>query len=247
MSRDSQDLHDHAVPRVHRDAYQGDRISITYRVLRAGATSQSSTTSSQSRPSAALSPRRILILSDSKNSSFDCSQLHGPVIAFRENLFYLRDLERHRLAIEQSDVVLISSGINDIRNNKIGATRLHDHVKHFTSQFPNTQFIFDSISPLAMRADRFNVTNRVIDKLNELLLNMSLRSDNFKLFDNTLFGVSHLARDGLHLNLSGKTVLSNCWVHCILIRLGIKRGNLPLRRYYINIANNFRTLASKPG
>ncbi len=245
MSRDSQDFFDHAVPRVNHSNYQGARISVTYRVLSTAGSAQtsptgSSGTTSYNHPPGLPTPKRVLILSDSKNSSFDCSLFHGPVVAFRQNLYYLRDLERHRRAIEHSDIVLISSGINDIRKNNIDAVKLHNHVRHFTSQFHNTEFLFDSISPLAMTADRFNVTNRCIDELNELFLNLSLHSDNFKLFDNILFGLPHLARDGLHFNMSGKTVLSNCWVHCVLIRLGIKRGSLPLRHKFRRIANDFR-------
>ena len=67
----------------------------------------------------------------------------------------------------------------------------------------------------------------------------SLRTFNFKLFDNVKFGMPHLARDGLHLNLAGQSLLSECWVHCILLALGLKRGYLPLRRQYRNLCCEF--------
>ena len=98
-----------------------------------------------------------------------------------------------------------------------------------------TQLIFDAISPVSMTADRFNKLNDNIEDLNELMLQYSLRSDKFKLFDNIHFGLSHLAKDGLHLNSSGKTVLSAIWVNCILIRLGIRRGSLPLRHKFLRM------------
>ena len=60
-----------------------------------------------------------------------------------------------------------------------------------------------------------------------------------KLFDNLCFGLPHLARDGIHLNLTGKNVLSHCWVNVILIKLGLKRGNLPLRHNFLRIADDF--------
>ena len=107
-------------------------------------------------------PRRVLILSDSKNMTFDCSILREPVVAFRENLFYLRDLYKHKQSIEQTDIVLISAGINDMRHKKASPITLHNHLRAFTSQF-KTEFLFDSISPLSMCADRFNNLNNAID------------------------------------------------------------------------------------
>jgi hypothetical protein len=55
-----------------------------------------------------------------------------------------------------------------------------------------------------------------IDHVNELILKLSIRTANVKLFDNVSFGLSHLARDGLHLNETGKHLFSDCWVHSIL-------------------------------
>ncbi len=161
------------------------------------------------------------------------------MIVFREDCYYLRDLHKHRTSIEQADLVLISVGINDLRHNKVDPWTLHDHLRHFSRQFCNTQIIFDAISPLAMIADQFNHTNNRIERLNELLLNLSLRSKNFKLFDNLSFGLPHLARDGLHFNDSGKAVLSQCWVNCILISLGFRRGGLPLCHKFVRIATDF--------
>ena len=102
-------------------------------------------------------------------------------------------------------------------------------------------FIFDAISPLTMNADRFNRLNNNIDKLNKLLVQLSLRSDNFKLFDNVNFGLPHLARDGIHFNESGKAVLSNCWVHAILISLGFRKGVFPLRHSFVRIVRDYHS------
>ena len=81
--------------------------------------------------------------------------------------------------------------------------------------------------------------NDAIDTFNELMLNFSLRRDNFKLFDNLSFGLPHLSRDGLHLNQTGKSVLTNCWVQSVLVRLGLRRGSLPLRFKFLNMARDF--------
>ena len=167
------------------------------------------------------------------------SVLHEPVVAFREDLFHLRDLNQHFRSIEQADVVLLSAGINDLRKHHAHPSTLHDFIERSVDQYKNTKFIFDSISPLSMNADRFNHMNQSIDKLNMALFELSLRTFNFKLFDNVKFGMPHLARDGLHLNLAGQSVLSECWVHCILLALGLKRGYLPLRRQYRNLCCEF--------
>ena len=104
-----------------------------------------------------------------------------------------------------------------------------------------TQFIFDSVSPLSISADRFNTDNICIDRLNELLLKLSLRSGNFKLVDNLSFGLPHLAKDGLHFNINGKNVLSRHWVNCTLIRLGLRRGSLPIRTQFRTIFHEFQS------
>ena len=51
-----------------------------------------------------------------------------------------------------------------------------------------------------MNADRFNNMNKTIDQLNMALFELSICTANFKLFDNLKFGISHLARDGIHFN-----------------------------------------------
>ena len=126
MTRSSQNLYDHAVDRLDPTAYELPRISITYRVLRSPAPpnaraqrTQRVANSQKSSPSrypnsSSANRKRVLILSDSKNSTFDCTAFRDP-IAFRSNLFYLRDLADHSEAIKQSDIVLISAGINDIK------------------------------------------------------------------------------------------------------------------------------------
>ncbi len=155
-------------------------------------------------------------------------------------MYFLRDLNKHCRAVEQADIVLISAGVNDLMKNAVSARLLHDHVRAFISRFPNTQFLFDSVTPLAMRADRFNLLNDTIERLNELMFRCSLHHKNFKLFDNLEFGLAHLTKDGLHLTHTGQSVMSSCWVNCILVRLGLRRGPLPIRRRYFDMARDSR-------
>jgi alkylated DNA repair dioxygenase AlkB len=251
MTRHSQDYWDHAVPRLDNTLEPETRISITYRMITSSSNSRqhtdetgrrNSATDRRPQPQRAAPPQRpkkVLILSDSKNADFDCSLLQDPVVAFREPLFYLRDLDKHSVAINQGDVVLISAGLNDIRFGRADPWTLHNHLRHVARRFPRTQFLFDSISPLTMTADPYNKVNRDINATNELVLKLSLRTANFKLFDNLKFGLPHLSRDGTHFNGLGKSLLSECWVWCILKALGRKDGPLPLRVMFSNIASDF--------
>ena len=251
MTRSSQDLFTHEVLKPTDDS--SPRMSFTFRSLRPATTAQSA-------PSAPSAPRtrssqppkpstkqqhpgqkRVLILSDSKNRQFDCSLFRSPrITAERKDLFLLRDLREHRDAISKADIVLISAGVNDLRRTRIRASTLLNHLRDFTRLFPRTRFLFDSVSPLAMRADRFNSLNREIDDLNESLFRFSLQSSNFKLFENTRFSLAHLSSDGIHLTKKGQLVLSESWVGAVLINLGLWSGSLPIRRAYRNIYERYR-------
>jgi hypothetical protein len=137
--------------------------------------------------------------------------------------------------------VLISAGVNDLRRSRAATPlSLHDYVKDLTSQYPKTQFIFDAVSPVSLKSDPYHSLNDSINRLNLLLFQLSLRSRNFKLFDNLSFGLAHLARDGLHLNEQGKDAVSSCWVHAILVTLNFRAGPLPLRQPYIIMHLGYR-------
>lgn len=253
MTRKSQDFWDHSVPKIKPEDFQGKRLSITFRKLERQGSRRSRAQTRQHSPSSPSSaaaprdtstrpnskpPRKVLILSDSKNASFDVSLFKEPIVAFRENLFNLRDLDQHSNAIRNVDVVLISAGVNDLKHGRADPVTIHDHLANVTRRF-KTQFLFDAISNVTMNADRFNRLNDNINYLNELMLQYSLRSDNFKLFDNLVLGTPHLAKDGLHLNNSGKAVVSACWVNCVLKALGLRGGGLPLRYSFRSIADSF--------
>ena len=241
MTRSSQDVFDHAVPETDNDN-DGVRISITFRMLAPVSTNtrraQTSATHNTNM-NVTDKTRRVLILSDSKNATFDCSLLRNPVVCFREDLFYLRDIDRYSTLISKADIVLISAGINDLQKNRVSPRQLHDHMREFVQrinrQYPNTRILFDAITPLSMTADRFCVLNNNIDQLNKLLVELSVCSRNFKLFDNLSFGLPHLAKDGIHLNDAGKRVVTANWINCILIALQFRVAFLPLRQNFMGI------------
>lgn len=256
MSRQSQDLYDHAVPPVTAVLPPGldtTRISVTFRMLRsleeakkASRRRPGTSSPSPSRASTRAKPIKVLVLSDSKNRSFDCSLLKDPVVAFRKDLFYIRDIKDHIPAIEQSDVVLISSGVNDLRFAGARPGDLHALLRDFTGRFPRVKFLFDSISPVALRADPNQGLNRAIGATNWMVINLSMRVKNFRLFDCTSFGMSHLARDGIHLTNQGQDILSEGWVRAVLISLRFIKTDLPLRKDFRDLVSR-RLGGPKPG
>ena len=125
MTRESQDYFDHSVPETE---VAGTRISITFRMLEQPTKDNRQLTMTNPVNSATQETNKlhkVLILSDSKNTTFDCSQLREPVVCFRENMFYLKDLDKYSRQVGQADVVLISAGINDLLHNNVNARTIH--------------------------------------------------------------------------------------------------------------------------
>ena len=184
--------------------------------------------SSHNRHRQTFKSKTVLILCDSKNDSFDCSQLRKPIIAYKHTLFYLENLDRYSQEVQKADIVLISAGIYDIIRKRLHASMIHDHVRKFIVQFPKTRFIFESVTRLKWDASRSNShINKTIDRFNKLMLQCSLDHENIEFFDNVKFRRTHLSADGLYLDYNGQAVLSKCWIHCILLMGGIRYGSLP--------------------
>ena len=149
--------------------------------------------------------KAVLILCDSKNDSFDCSQLHKPITANKHTVFCLEDLNRYSQEVHESDIVLISAGIYDIIKKGLHANILHDHVRDFIVQFPKTRFIFESVTALECDGSRKNSEiNKTIDRFNKLMFRCSLDHDNIDYFDNVRFRQTHLSADGLYLDHNGQ-------------------------------------------
>lgn len=144
-------------------------------------------------------------------------------------------------AIDSSD--LVNAGINGIIKVGADARTLHGHILYIASKFLKTQFLFDSIYPVNLNADRSSRVNDCIDKVNEYIFKLSLRTKNLKLFDSLNFGLPHLKGYGLHLNNSRKVALSSYWLSSILIRLGIKKSNLSIKQQYRTIFYDFKLRA----
>ena len=60
--------------------------------------------------------------------------------------------------------------------------------------------------------------------------------------DNLRFGLSHLAKDGLHFTATGKNILTRHWIDSILKRLGLMHGTLPIRRQFRYFVQEFQSM-----
>ena len=141
MTRESQDKFDH---QICKEPNRTGRISFTYRLL-------------NPPPTRSRKTQKIQVLTDSRNETFDCSLFKNDLVCFSESMYTLRDLGEHYNSIGQADYVLISSGINDFMQLKTPAHVLTSHMEQFAKNaaiyHPNTSILFESINPVALRAD----------------------------------------------------------------------------------------------
>ena len=110
----------------------------------------------------------------------------------------------------------------------------------YTSQFPNNQFIFDSVSPAALNADPYNKLNDSVDRLNKLLVQLSFWSSKFKLFKN-IYNLGFLIKHGTYCTLM---TLKNCFIRVLGTRNSCHirfffTGSLPLRRPYNDLYHDY--------
>ena len=245
MSKVSQGNYDHGIPETSDDV--DERISLTFRLIKPARVSDLRT-SNMNSPRAPLleahhSPKKVLILSDSRNLSFDTSDFKSQsVVCFKEPCYTLDSISQHENKIAQADVVLISTGINDIIRERGDALQLFDYLRNlmesYYNKYPSKIFIFYAVSDVS---GKFIDFNPVIDQFNDYCFEMSLRLSNFKLFNNLFFDTNrHLASDGLHLSKYGKWSASVIWTQSAEIVLGIRSAKLPLRPRYLERLNEFQ-------
>ena len=185
-------------------------------------------------------PTTLLILADSRNRHVDVSSFPKSLVIYRRDCFYIRDLEGHGEEIANADIVILSVGINDMRFGKRSPWELHCMLRDLSVSYPSTTFLFDAILGLSAHAGNrsLNVynTNNKCEQLNMNMMHYSLRSVNFKLFDNIRFGPPHLSRDGVHMTPEGRRLMTECWVEAVKIYMGLGRArSLPLRREFADL------------
>ena len=251
MTRLSQDHFDHSIP---EDASRvGPRASVTLRFIVDPKSIEPKFEPTVSKPSqqSTASIKRVLVLTDSRNKTFDPSIFREPVVCFKQMLYNLNQLPAHREEISKADIVVLSCGVNDICRLRAGGWSLFSYlenlIKEAQTRFPNTTFLFGSVSPVGRNIDRNNIFNKEINEFNKLCFNMSLRYTNFYLFDNIRYKPQHLARDGIHLTEWGKKSLSSAWVHSVLTFLGFRRGPLPIREEYQELFRQHNSSSQRVG
>ena len=236
MSKDSQSDFDHAIPAFEPEHDVGVRISLTFRLIKPTVRpvyrSTQKTEIKASLPKA--QQKRILVLSDSKNLSFDTSEIKNPnIVCFKEACYRIVDIKNFENKIAVADVVLISTGINDILRGESARDVFEDLrnlIENYRNRFPNTMFLFYAVSDVT---GKYYSYNHIVDELNDYCFKMSLREKHFKLFNNIFFNMyTHLARDGLHLSKLGKWSASVIWIQAIMCVLGFRKAALPLRPRY---------------
>ena len=242
MSKASQTNYDHAIPESDEDV--GVRISLTFRLIEPTRGSASATPhiTRAPPPQARHSPKRVLVLSDSKNLGFDTSDFKsGSVACFKEACYTLDSIPQHESKIALADVVLISTGVNDIIKERGDVLQLFDYLRSlmesYYAKYPDKKFIFYAITEVSSRFIDYNST---IDIFNDYCFEMSLRLPNFKVFNNLFFDTNrHLASDGLHYSKYGKWSASAIWTQAAECALGIRDARLPLRPRYLERLDEF--------
>ena len=149
MSKASQRSFDHAIPSLSDDV--GERISCTFRLIKPSSRPINHYRNSNIRARTPLletkhDPKRILILSDSRNLGFDPSEFKDPSIAcFKEACYTLADIREHDAKIALADVILISAGVNDIlRGDNVSDIFLNLRIlmEHYNRKFPEKNSYF---------------------------------------------------------------------------------------------------------
>ena len=239
MSQSSQTVFDHGIPAT--DAAVGTRISLTFRLI------NEVPAKNKSNPRDTLEAgnklKRVLILSDSRNLSFDPNEFQNQdIVCFKETCYTVTDIINHEPQIAKSDVVILSCGVNDFIRHKSDPLRLSNYLRSklniFAEKYPNTFFLLYTVSPCT--GDRYFEINSRIAHFNDICFSLSLKLQNFRIFDNLFFNESqHLAHDGLHLTRYGKWSASTVWVQAACIVLGYRKTPLPLRISYKNWLDQF--------
>ena len=190
-----------------------------------------------------INEMRVLILTDSRNLNFDVKYLKSPIKCTTYPMYHLNHITQVEPLIAESDLVLISSGVNDITQWRADGAEVADFMISFLTtarqKFPNTQFLFNSIAPTNLVANINDAYLRHIHTINRDIFNHCITSPNATFFDNENLDWDHISNDGIHLTPAGKKSLSKCWVNVILRCFGFRRGPVPLRPSFRNIAYRY--------
>ena len=191
---------------------------------------------------------KILILSDSRNLTFDTESLRSNrdcnIICKTKSMYHMKHIIRHEEDIINSDIVIISCGVNDIiKWNSFGkevAEFLIQFVEKVKTRNPQVRFLFSSIMPTSIDSHLNNAYLRHIDMINASIFEYTINSSNIKVFDNLQYQWNHLAQDGIHLTPRGRASLSDSWILAVTSTVDVGSqfyGSLPIRPRFTKIMN----------
>ena len=116
------------------------------------------------------------------HAKFPCNLFDDNFVCIKKMLFQLKDIGNYEKEFGYTDVVIISSGINDLsRYGATPAALLRDFLpklRLYSNKFPTTKFMYSSL--LETKYNWVNVSSHVV---NDAIFKLSLTLDNIWFFD----------------------------------------------------------------
>ena len=240
MSHESQSFWSHRIDR--EPEVTGPRVSLTFRHMIT--TDERPTTDRHVPPVAqpfddtADNTKRILFLTDSIFSSCPATVLSTVPNhkCIKKLNFQLSDVFQFEPEFSYSDIVILSSGVNDLSRYNHTATSLADTVCARLSRCcrnnPKTKFIFNSILET-----KFSWLNREISLFNDMMYRFCHSLPNVTYFDShSILCDSSIPRvwepkgNGIHITLRAKQCVTRELVKCIAFVTGFRTTELPGKR-----------------
>ena len=250
MSRESQEYWEHSVPA--NPECKAPRASLTFRKLRdPQVPTKIPPIAPPTRPtSPEVTPKtqRLLLLTDSIHSGLPAYLFPAHVQFVKRPMYQLTELDKFEHLFNQTDYVVISSGVNDLSRYNHRAHSLWSAIKAtldlLAERYPGTTFVFNSILHT-----RFSWLNTEIDELNRLVYEYSFGIDNLNFFDSHAIATRIWMRGGHVLDPQGNGIhlygrTKGCIGRALVANLCGLRGQSPLKRPEWPIRPNFLRLAA---
>ena len=243
MTQESQSHWQHGI--IQQPKIRDPRIAFTFRPLRKPTASQRTAPPPIHKPIATSVPTknkiRVLFLTDSVHAKFPCNLFDDNFVCIKKMLFQLKDIGNYEKEFGYTDVVIISSGINDLsRYGATPAALLRDFLpklRLYSNKFPTTKFMYSSL--LETKYNWVNVSSHVV---NDAIFKLSLTLDNIWFFDiwNLLSPSESLVYNhGVHITLYAQRVFRRTLITCtkLLHECGSTiRQHWPLRPLFRQMA-----------
>ena len=258
MTKLSQEHWEHCIP---KHSTEEKRLSLTFRRLSQGASSQppppiQRPTSvpppiEDPTPTPAQEQSRILFLTDSIHKSFPVENFpeHSKIQCIKRVNWELHKIDKYEHLFNQSDIVFISCGINDLSrySNKFNAENLiyflRSKLNVWKTKYPDTKFVLNSLL-----CTRFNWLNVEIKKYNRMLfeLSMDYYCQGVYYFDswniardlwNKNFYVLNPNGNGIHIHHRASQTIHKCVIENIVkLKVGGFEGSgqsWPIRKEFL--------------